>query len=127
MNKLLLIVDDDVASREAVDLYLRRSGFRTNLASDGLEALGKAGAERPDLILLDLSMPRVDGLMFLRTLRDIPTLADVPVVVTTSRGDAEAARTAAALGVTTYLVKTRYSLKELLAVVRRHCDQPVAA
>jgi CheY-like chemotaxis protein len=127
MSKLLLIVDDDAASREAVDLYLRRSGFRTRLAADGLEALGLVGAERPDLILLDLAMPRVDGLMFLRTLRQIPPLADIPVVVMTSRSDLEASQGAKDSGVASYLVKTRYTLKELLAVVRRQCDEPPAA
>jgi CheY-like chemotaxis protein len=120
MARLLLIVDDDAASRHAMDVFFRRSGFRTRLAGDGLEALGQAAAETPDLIILDLAMPRLDGLTFLRALREVPSLAGVPVLVTSSRSDVEAARGAAALGVVGYLVKTGYTLKDLLVTVRRH-------
>jgi len=126
MARLLLIVDDDAASRNAMDVFFRRAGFRTRLASDGLEALGQAAAETPDLIILDLAMPRLDGLTFLRTLRGVPSLAAVPVLVTSSRSDVEAARGAAALGVVAYMVKTGYTLKDLLVTVRRHVGDEAA-
>ena len=120
MSNLVLIVEDDPAARNLLDIFLRRQGFRTMLAADGVEALGRAVAHPPDLVVLDLSMPRLDGLRLLRALRDIDTLSDLPVIITTSRSDVEALSEAKALGVEQYLVKTRYTLKDLSAIVRRH-------
>jgi PleD family two-component response regulator len=77
-------------------------------------------AQTPHLVMLDLAMPRLDGLRLLRALRDIDTLSRVPVIVTSSRSDGEAVTEAASLGVQQYLVKTRYTLKDLSAIVRRH-------
>jgi two-component system response regulator AdeR len=120
MSKLVLIVEDDPAARNLLDIFLRREGFRTETAADGVEGLGRAMARTPDLVMLDLSMPRLDGLHLLRALRDIDTLSGVPVIVTTSRSDGEAVAEATKLGVEQYLVKTRYTLKDLSAIVRRH-------
>jgi len=120
MSNLVLIVEDDPAARQVLDRLLRREGFQTALAADGVEGLGRAMAHPSDLIMLDLSMPRLDGLRLLRTLRDIDTLRGVPVIVTTSRSDGESIAEAASLGVEQYLVKTRYTLKDLSAIVRRH-------
>ena len=123
MPNLVLIVEDDPAARHLMDLFLRRQGYQTALAADGVEGLGRAMAQPPDLVMLDLAMPRMDGLRLLRALRDIDTLRGVPVIVTTSRSDGEAVNEAISLGVDQYLVKTRYTLKDLSAIVRRHLPQ----
>ena len=120
MSKLVLIVEDDPAARNLLDLFLRREGFRTETACDGVDALGRAMVNPPDLMMLDLSMPRLDGLHLLRALRGIETLKGVPVIVTTSRSDGQAVAEATELGIEQYLVKTRYTLKDLSAIVRRH-------
>ena len=120
MSNLVLIVEDDPAARNLLDIFLRREGFRTETACDGVDALGRAMARTPDLVMLDLSMPRLDGLQLLRTIRDIDTLRGVPVIVTTSRSDGPSVEEATKLGVEQYLVKTRYTLKDLSAIVRRH-------
>ena len=120
MPNLVLIVEDDPAARQLMDRFLRREGYQTVLAADGVEGLGQAMAQTPDLVMLDLAMPRMDGLRLLRTLRDIDTLRGVPVIITTSRGDGESMAEATSLGVEQYLIKTRYTLKDLSAIVRRH-------
>jgi DNA-binding response OmpR family regulator len=120
MPNLVLIVEDDPAARQLMDRFLRREGYQTVLAADGVEGLGQAMAQTPDLVMLDLAMPRMDGLRLLRTLRDIDTLRGVPVIITTSRSDGEAVDEAISLGVEQYLVKTRFTLKDLSAIVRRH-------
>lgn len=126
MSNLVLIVEDDPAARQLMDRFFRREGYETVLAADGVEGLGRAMAQPPDLVMLDLAMPRMDGLRLLRTLRDIDTLRGVPVIVTTSRSDSEAVDEALSLGVEQYLVKTRYTLKDLSAIVRRHLPRRAA-
>ena len=74
----ILIVDDESDVRECVSLLLREAGFEVDGAADGLEGLGKIDALRPDLVLLDLMMPRMDGWEVLRALRG---RAGAPVVV----------------------------------------------
>src|SRR5688572_2363262 len=123
MSNLVLIVEDDPSARHLLDLFFRRHGYRTALAGDGLEALGQVIAHTPDLVMLDLSMPRLDGLGLLRALRDIDTLRHVPVIVSTSRSDGDAVSEATSLGVDQYLIKTRYTLKDLSAIVQRHLPQ----
>jgi DNA-binding response OmpR family regulator len=120
MSDLVLIVEDDPAARTLLDRFLRREGYCTALAADGVEGLRWAMAQTPALVVLDLSMPRLDGLRLLRALRDIDTLSNVPVIVTTSRSDDQSEAEASSLGVQQYLIKTRYTLKDLSAVVRRH-------
>jgi DNA-binding response OmpR family regulator len=120
MPNLILIVEDDPAARQLMDRFFRREGFLTALAGDGADGLALAVARPPDLIVLDLAMPRLDGLRLLRMFRVIDTLRDVPVIVTTSRSEEEIVGEALSRGADQYLVKTRYSLKDLSAIVRRH-------
>jgi len=126
VQHLLLIVDDDTAARRAMDVFFRREGFRTALAADGIEALASAVDRTPDLILLDLSMPRLDGLEFLHALRAVDRLAGVPVLVTSARSDQPAVAATTTLGVATYLVKTTYSLRGLLNIVREQLARRAA-
>ena len=66
---LVLVVDDDPETTKLVDFRLRRVGYRTMTASDGLQALRVIGSERPDLVLLDVDMPNLDGLAVARVVR----------------------------------------------------------
>jgi DNA-binding response OmpR family regulator len=115
--KQLLVVDDEPAARSAVEIYLRRHGYAVSGAADGREALDLLGQIDPDLIILDLAMPRLNGVDFLRALRRRRGMARLPVIVTTCRCDALAYREAARLGVERYMVKTRFTLSDLLEVV----------
>ena len=77
---LVLVVDDDQNAREGLAEFLVGCGYRVSEASDGPEALRKAIRRRPDLVLLDLAIPRLDGWTVARTLRADPVFACVPVV-----------------------------------------------
>lgn len=77
----ILIVDDEMGIRELLKIALRPLNLNILEASDGDEALNRVGEARPDLVILDLMMPRMDGADVLRALRSDPHTADLPVVV----------------------------------------------
>ena len=83
----VLIVDDDPKIRDLLRLYVEREGHRAAFAADGPEALAVAGRSRPDLVLLDVMLPGLDGFEVCRQLREV---SDVPVVLLTARsGDSD--------------------------------------
>jgi len=81
-GKKVLVVDDDVKTVELVKLYLNRDGYRVLTAYDGTEALRLAREGHPDLIVLDLMLPGIDGLEICRTLRGE---SDVPIIMLTAK------------------------------------------
>lgn len=87
MKPTILIVDDDPAGRKVIESVLFAQGYRLEYAASGREALQKAGELRPDLILLDLMLPEMDGLEVCQRLRSDPELAEAPVVVVTALDD----------------------------------------
>jgi chemosensory pili system protein ChpA (sensor histidine kinase/response regulator) len=109
----VLVVDDSITVRRVTQRVLERNGMRVATAKDGLQALQLVDAQRPDAILLDIEMPRMDGYEVATQLRGNPDWRDIPVVMITSRsGDKHRAR-AIELGVTAYLTKP-YQEQELL-------------
>jgi len=110
----ILVVEDDPTVAEVVGRYLERERFVVERASDGCQALGLAVASPPDLVVLDLSLPGVDGLEVLRRLR---ALAPVPVVILTARGEESDRVEGFELGADDYVVKP-FSARELVARVR---------
>ena len=90
--KTVLFADDNPANRELVRAILEAAGFQVLEASDGRQALEQVRAHRPDVVLLDVQMPKLDGLRVLAEIRQDPVLATVPVVALTAyamRGDRE--------------------------------------
>jgi CheY-like chemotaxis protein len=81
----VMVVDDDVATLEVMNLILRRIGYEPHTSRNGLEALEWLGAHCPDLILLDLQMVPIDGWEFLRKLREDQSLHQAPVMLFTAR------------------------------------------
>lgn len=79
----ILVVEDHQDSREMLQDWLRHSGFRVTTAEDGREALRQVARETPDLIVLDLMLPWVSGVEVLATVREMPALKKVPVLVVT--------------------------------------------
>jgi two-component system, OmpR family, response regulator MprA len=111
----VLVVDDDRAVREALRRSLEYNGYDVSLAADGVEALAEVGHLRPDVVIMDLMMPRVDGLEATRALRSAGS--DVPILVLTAR-DAIGNRVAGLdAGADDYLTKP-FALQELLARLR---------
>jgi CheY-like chemotaxis protein len=105
MTRKLLIAEDDPASRELLGDILKMQGYQIVEAEDGEVALQKIEEESPDLVLLDLQMPKLDGLAVVRRLRQNPRFTSLPVVAVTSyamRGDREKALDA---GFDAYLTK----------------------
>ena len=116
-SKRILLVEDDRFLRKAAEVRLRRAGYTVVTAADGEEAIATATAMRPDLVLLDLIMPRMQGLEVLRVLRTQPTMEGVPIVVLTNLSqdaDRERAMTHGANG---YLIKANMSLDALAEAV----------
>ncbi len=113
----ILVVDDMALCREPIAEALRRQGYEVACAEGGAEALAMMREHKPDLILLDLTMPHPDGLSVLVIMRRNPDLRDIPVVLLTDRAEKETVAKAAECGVQGYLLKANFSLDILLARV----------
>ena len=109
----ILIAEDDRFLRRAADATLRHHGFAVLLAVDGEEALRIARAEIPDLILLDLIMPKLQGFAVLRQLKESPVTAAIPVIVLSNLGQEKDSKMASEMGALDYWVKANVSLEEL--------------
>src|SRR5690606_20886429 len=87
MSQRVLVVDDSATIRRVVGRTLTQAGYQVTLAADGREALEKAQAEVPDLVLVDFVMPQMNGLRFVQAMRQIANLAEVPVVLMSAKAD----------------------------------------
>ena len=111
----ILIVEDDPIIRQTVDYAMRRAGFVTRTSGDGFEALQMARAQRPDLVLLDLMLPGLDGFEFASQIRK--TDPDVAIVMVTALGEERDTVRGLDAGADDYVTKP-FSMEELLARVR---------
>ena len=103
---LILIADDNVDTREMYSLYLNMVGYRVETAEDGNEAILKARVLHPDLVVMDLQMPKVDGWAAIRDLRSRAATAAIPVIVLTGHDFKAFLKPAAlAVGAVSYLMK----------------------
>jgi len=116
---LVLVVDDSITVRRVTQRLLQREGYRVALAADGLQALERLQEERPALVLSDIEMPRMDGFDLARNIRADQALADLPIIMITSRIAEKHREHAKQLGVNHYLGKP-YSEEELLRLVRSY-------
>ena len=122
MSKIL-VIDDEQGIRNLLDTLLSRKGYEVVLASNGQKGLELFRRARPDVVVLDLKMPQMDGLTVLQQVRQLnPTQ---PVIVLTGVGTAEAERQVRALGVTEYVEK-EFSLHALGDALKRLLSTPNA-
>lgn len=112
----VLYVEDNEYNRKIVRQLLTRTSYRLREAADGETALGMVREERPDLILMDVQLPKMSGLDVTRALRDDPATADVPIIVVTSFALSGDEQRAMAAGASAYIAKP-YSPRELLALI----------
>lgn len=113
MPKILLIEDEVILAEMYRDKFAQ-AGFKMSLAfstEEGLEILKK---EKPDLILLDILLPRENGIQFLKRIKEIPDLVDIPVIAFSNYDDPKAKKEAFKLGVEDYLIKTAYTPNEVI-------------
>jgi DNA-binding response OmpR family regulator len=109
----ILLVDDDPAILRLLDVNFRMEGFDVDAASHGEEALASAARAAPDVVVLDLMLPGMDGREILRRLREVPATAEVPVVFLTARG-----RDDASAGVDARYIQKPFDTVELVTTVR---------
>ena len=114
----ILLAEDDRFLRKAAEATLRQNGFVVLAAVDGEEALRLARAEAPDLVLLDLIMPKVQGFEVLRTLKQDPATAGIPVIVLSNLGQDSDVQRALEAGAAAYLIKANLPLHDLVLRVR---------
>ena len=115
----VLLVEDDPTVAHIYSLSLERAGYRVVVAGDGADGIEKALSESPDLIFLDIRMPRMDGMDALRTLGSDPRTRDVPVVMISNFDDPALMRESVRLGAREYLVKAAVNPAELGDIVAR--------
>ena len=119
---LALVVDDSITVRRVTERFLQRNGLRVATAKDGLDAIAVMQDQKPDVILLDIEMPRMDGYEFASHVRNDDRVADVPIIMITSRvGDKHRAR-AIEIGVNDYLGKP-FQDTQLLDAIRRQLEE----
>lgn len=116
-NSTILIVDDEEVIREIFQGLLLAQGYNLAFASDGLEALAKATELSPDLILLDVMMPEMDGFEVCRRIRASATLAEVPIIMITALDDQESRLNGIRAGADDFVTKP-FNMIELQARVQ---------
>lgn len=116
--KHILAVDDEKSIRRLIEVNLERAGFRVTTACDGLEALEKFQAERPDMVVLDWMMPRMDGFEVLTRLKADPATAEVPVILLTSKAQDQDMFSGWKAGADLYLTKP-FNPGELVTFVKQ--------
>ena len=122
----ILVVDDEPTIADVVSRYLKRAGYTARVAGDGPEALRSAGEERPDLVVLDLMLPGMDGLEVMRRLREYGEGPRVSVILLTAKGEHADRIAGLQLGADDYVVKP-FSPAELVArvdAVLRRIESP---
>jgi DNA-binding response OmpR family regulator len=121
MSYSIIIVDDEVMTRQMLRMLLELQGFEVIEAEDGIEALERTFKHRPDIMILDVMMPRMDGLTACRKLRSRPETAEMPVIMLSGKTQSNAAEEGLAAGADLYMSKPMKTdqllsaLRELLA------------
>jgi len=122
----ILLVEDDISLRDVYFARLQAEGFELAVASNGEEALAMAVKERPDLIILDIMMPRISGFDVLDIVRTTPEIAHTKVIMMTALGSPTDKERGEKLGVDKYLVKSQVTLEDVVATIKKVLEAPAA-
>ena len=125
-TRLVMVVDDSLTVRKITSRMLTREGFEVATAKDGIDGLQQLQDIEPDIILLDIEMPRMDGFEFARNVRADAKTKHIPIVMITSRTADKHRNHALDIGVNEYMGKP-YQEDQLLAVIRQYTHAPQAA
>ena len=118
MSKILLI-EDEISLRNTLEMKLKEMGHEIITADDGQQGIETAREKKPDLVVLDLMMPKKNGIEFLKEVREDSELKDLAVVVLTNSDNPEHIQQVLDFGASTYLVKSNYSLLEVLEKIQK--------
>jgi len=125
----IVVVDDEADIRELVDYNLAREGFDVTCAADGEQALDMVRSDHPDLVVLDLMLPDMDGLEVCRTLKGDGQTSNIPIVMLTAKGEEADIVTGLEMGADDYVTKPfspRVLAARVKAVLRRHEREPAS-
>lgn len=117
--KKILFIEDESALQRAISKYFPENGYHVVSALDGEAGLRLAKSESPDLILLDLILPKKGGFEVLKELKEDEKTKSIPVIILTNLGGTTDVERALEMGATTYLVKTNYRLEEVIEKVKQ--------
>ena len=118
MAKKVFIVEDEAALLYALEAKLRLEGFNVEVAVDGEEAIKKLKNYKPDLVILDIILPKIDGWEVLQNIRANSNLVKVPVVIVTNLTDKHSREKGVELGADNFLVKSDFDLEELVKKIK---------
>lgn len=121
--KNILFIEDESALQRTIGDILKSKDYKVTKALDGESGLRSAKEERPDLILLDLILPRMDGFKVLKGLKASEETKDIPVIILTNLEETEDIQKALELGATTYLVKSSYTLEEVVNKIEKALEE----
>jgi DNA-binding response OmpR family regulator len=109
----ILIVEDELSIAKALSLLFTKHGYEVSVAGDGAAGLAAAAESKPDVILLDIIMPKMDGMTMLGKLKENSDTQDIPVIILTNLSSQESVTKSFESGGTDYLIKVDYSLFEI--------------
>lgn len=121
-EKYILIVEDDTFVMDIYQTKLAEVGYEVEGAANGLEALKKIGKKKPDLILLDIVMPQMDGIEFLKKMKSQEEFKKTPVILLTNLSQKEDINKGLELGAKDYLVKSHFTPSEVLEKVKGYLE-----
>ena len=119
VKKKILVIDDEKDMVDTISFRLNSLDYKVIAAYDGFDGLEKAQREKPDLILLDVMMPKIDGFEVLHRLRGDQATKYIPVIMLTCKGDSDSLFKAQNLGSTDYVIKP-FEFKELLDLIEKN-------
>jgi len=118
MPKKILIIEDDKFLRELIVKKLQKEGYDICEAVDGEEGIKKVKEEKPDLVLLDLILPGIDGFEVLSRTKEDPALSQIPVIILSNLGQKEDVERGLGLGANDYLIKAHFTPGEIIEKIR---------
>ena len=118
--KKIFIIEDEQSLRDILAMRLKEAGFEIEVAFDGAEALEKLKTINPDVILLDIILPKIDGFTVLEKIKEDLRIKDIPVIVLSNLGQDTDIKRALELGATDYFIKAQHSLLEIVELVKKY-------
>ena len=115
----LLVIDDDQTFRELIASGVDKDQYEVTTAADGVQGLEQLTKGQPDLILLDIMMPRMNGVEFLEKMKDVTGGKQIPVIITSNDSSLDTISRGAELGVRGYIVKSSESMKTIMESIER--------